>query len=105
MVRAFWLPGCREKSVAVIAAAPAGRRPPYTPACCARTKHEQGDELIATSGVTYTKSSEYGEVIVKMGQQVVRIKTRGQEWATIRAAIGSHPGHIPVKLEFQRCEE
>jgi hypothetical protein len=26
-----------------------------------------------------------------------------QSFKTVRAAIGSHPGHMEVKLEFQRC--
>jgi hypothetical protein len=48
------------------------RRPPHTPPTITNPKktNAQGDELIATSGVTYSKESEYGEVKVKMGQQV-----------------------------------
>jgi hypothetical protein len=38
----------------------------------------QGDQLIATSGIVYNKESEYGEVKVKMGQQVVRLKVMGE---------------------------
>jgi hypothetical protein len=26
-----------------------------------------------------------------------------QSFKTVAAAIGSHPGHMEVKLEFQRC--
>ena len=26
-----------------------------------------------------------------------------QSFKTVSAAIGSHPGHMEVKLEFQRC--
>jgi hypothetical protein len=38
----------------------------------------QGDQLIATSGVTYSTEEEYGEVKVKKGQKVVRINAIGQ---------------------------
>lgn len=62
-----------------------------------------GDQLIATSGVTYGKEEDYGGAKVKKGQQVVRISALGQTFKTIAAAIGSHPGHMEVKLEFQRC--
>eukprot|EP01024_Parvocaulis_polyphysoides_P007419 TRINITY_DN12207_c0_g1_i1.p2 TRINITY_DN12207_c0_g1~~TRINITY_DN12207_c0_g1_i1.p2 ORF type:complete len:165 (-),score=17.47 TRINITY_DN12207_c0_g1_i1:314-769(-) len=63
-----------------------------------------GDELIATSGVTYSGSSDYGGAQVRTGQQVVRLNVNGERFETVMAAIGSHPGHIPVELEFQRCE-
>lgn len=125
----------------------------------------QGDQLIATSGVIYTKTSDYNGAQVKMGQQVVRMTVMGevrggargsrptrhtmlwgpwvsvsvrlrsrppagscpqpplllcgmapqshvlwlscgcavQSFKTVSAAIGSHPGHMEVKLEFQRC--
>ena len=33
----------------------------------------QGDQLVATSGVTYDKESDYGGATVKMGQKVVRL--------------------------------
>ncbi|KAJ9525598.1 hypothetical protein QJQ45_003370 [Haematococcus lacustris] len=62
-----------------------------------------GDQLIATSGVTYDREADYG-VMVKMGQKVVRLMVQGETFKTVSAAIGSHPGHIPVTLEFQRCE-
>jgi pyrroloquinoline quinone (PQQ) biosynthesis protein C len=38
----------------------------------------QGDQLIATSGVTYSTEEEYGEVKVKKGQKVVRVNAIGQ---------------------------
>jgi hypothetical protein len=38
----------------------------------------QGDQLIATSGVVYTKESDYGGAKVKMGQQVVRMTVMGE---------------------------
>ncbi|WIA30540.1 hypothetical protein OEZ86_000623 [Tetradesmus obliquus] len=62
-----------------------------------------GDQLIATSGVTYSTEEEYGEVKVKKGQKVVRVNAIGQSFKTVSAAIGSHPGHMEVTLEFQRC--
>jgi hypothetical protein len=37
-----------------------------------------GDQLIACSGITYSKESDYGEVSVKMGQQVVRVSAINQ---------------------------
>ncbi|KAF8068450.1 Mpp7 [Scenedesmus sp. PABB004] len=62
-----------------------------------------GDQLIATSGITYGSEEDYGGVTVKKGQRVVRVSTRGASFKTVSAAIGSHPGHMEVKLEFQRC--
>jgi pyrroloquinoline quinone (PQQ) biosynthesis protein C len=45
----------------------------------------QGDQLIATSGVTYSTEEEYGEVKVKKGQKVVRVNAIGQVsgWCTV----------------------
>eukprot|EP01023_Acetabularia_acetabulum_P014093 TRINITY_DN1692_c0_g1_i1.p1 TRINITY_DN1692_c0_g1~~TRINITY_DN1692_c0_g1_i1.p1 ORF type:complete len:151 (+),score=17.60 TRINITY_DN1692_c0_g1_i1:84-536(+) len=63
-----------------------------------------GDELIATSGVTYSGSSDYAGTQVRTGQQIVRLYVSGEKFETVMAAIGSHPGHIPVELEFQRCQ-
>ncbi|KXZ44708.1 hypothetical protein GPECTOR_63g35 [Gonium pectorale] len=63
-----------------------------------------GDQLIATSGVIYTTESDYGGATVKGGQQVVRLRVQGETFKTVSAAIGSHPGHMPVQLEFQRCD-
>mmetsp|Transcript_25992 Transcript_25992/g.56657 ORF Transcript_25992/g.56657 Transcript_25992/m.56657 type:complete len:161 (-) Transcript_25992:651-1133(-) len=64
-----------------------------------------GDQLIATSGVVYTKELDYAGATVKGGQEIVRLLVLGEEFKTVSAAIGSHPGHIPVTLEFQRCEK
>ncbi|GLC37350.1 hypothetical protein PLESTB_001596900 [Pleodorina starrii] len=63
-----------------------------------------GDQLIATSGVIYTTESDYGGATVKGGQQVVRLRVQGETFKTVSAAIGSHPGHMAVTLEFQRCD-
>ncbi|GFR42070.1 hypothetical protein Agub_g2891, partial [Astrephomene gubernaculifera] len=63
-----------------------------------------GDQLIATSGVIYTTESDYQGAIVKGGQQVVRLRVAGEAFKTVSAAIGSHPGQMPVTLEFQRCD-
>lgn len=38
----------------------------------------QGDELIATSGITYTTEQQYGETRVKGGEQVIRLLARGE---------------------------
>lgn len=38
------------------------------------------------------------------GEQIVRVMVRNESFDTIMAAIGSHPGNIPVVLEFQQCE-
>lgn len=62
-----------------------------------------GDQLIAVSGITYDKNEEYGEVVVKKGQQRVRMSVRGETLRTVGAAIASHPGNWEVTLEFQRC--
>lgn len=63
-----------------------------------------GDQLVATSGVVYTSETEYNGAMVKGGQQLVRMLVLGETFKTVAAAIGSHPGHMPVTLEFQRCE-
>eukprot|EP00198_Chlamydomonas_reinhardtii_P006418 XP_001695754.1 predicted protein [Chlamydomonas reinhardtii] len=65
---------------------------------------KMGDQLIATSGVIYTSESDYGGATVKGGQKLVRLRVQGETFKTVSAAIGSHPGHIPVTLEFQRCD-
>lgn len=44
--------------------------------CC--VSRLQGDQLIATSGVIYTKTSDYNGAQVKMGQQVVRMQVMGE---------------------------
>jgi predicted metalloprotease with PDZ domain len=63
-----------------------------------------GDQLIATSGVTYGRIDDYGGAEVRGAQQVVRLRVAGEAMKTVSAAIGSHPGHIPVTLELQKCE-
>ncbi len=40
--------------------------------------HTQGDQLIATSGVVYTRESDYGGATVKGGQQLVRMLVLGE---------------------------
>lgn len=63
-----------------------------------------GDELVATSGYTRTTEQMYGETIVRGGEKLVRLYCRGERFETIMASIGSHPAHVPVTLEFQKCE-
>ena len=61
-----------------------------------------GDELVLTSGVVYTKTEDYGGVQVRKGAEKVMMPTRGETFDTVMAAIGSHPGHETVVLEFLR---
>lgn len=61
-----------------------------------------GDQLVATSGVVYKKELDYGGAKVKGGQEIIRLSVQGETFKTVSAAIGSHPGHIPVTLELQR---
>ncbi|GBF93447.1 hypothetical protein Rsub_06580 [Raphidocelis subcapitata] len=63
-----------------------------------------GDQLISTSGVTYTRTEEYGGVNVRKGQEIVKLNCLGESFKTVSAAIGSHPASIPVRLTFQRCD-
>lgn len=66
----------------------------------------EGDQLISTSGVTYTKTDDYGGVTVKKGQEIVQMSALGgATMKQVSAAIGSHPASIPVKLTFQRCAQ
>ena len=63
-----------------------------------------GDVLIATSGLSRTRESTYGETKVYSGEEIVRLSVRGESFDTVLAAIGSHPANMKVTLEFQRCE-
>ena len=63
-----------------------------------------GDSLIATSGLTYTRTQEYQGNVVRGGEQMVRVMVRNNSWKTVMAAISSHPAHLKVTLEFQRCQ-
>ena len=62
-----------------------------------------GDILIATQGYTRTTEQVYGEIVVRGGEKMVRLNVRGEKFDTVMAAIGSIPGNMAVKLEFQRC--
>jgi hypothetical protein len=62
-----------------------------------------GDALISTSGYTRTSEQVYGEIVVRGGEQMVRLAVRGESFDTVLAAIGSVPGAMQVELEFQRC--
>jgi len=49
---------------------PANNKPiPTTPL----PPHHQGDQLISTSGVTYTRTEDYGGVSVRKGQEIVTL--------------------------------
>lgn len=63
-----------------------------------------GDELVLTSGVVFNSTEDYGGVQVKKGQERVMMPTRCESFITVMAAIGSHPGHEKVVLEFQRAD-
>ena len=41
---------------------------------------------------------------VRRGEQMVRVMVRNNSWKTVMAAISSHPAHLKVTLEFQRCQ-
>ena len=64
----------------------------------------QGDQLISTSGVTYTRTEDYAGVTVRKGQQVVTLNCLSESFKTVSAAIGSHPSGMAVRLTFQRCD-
>ncbi|XP_057833848.2 uncharacterized protein LOC131044522 isoform X2 [Cryptomeria japonica] len=53
-----------------------------------------GDQLIATSAITYGNVEDYQGVKVRKGMQTVRLNVRGERFETVMAAIGTHPGHI-----------
>jgi len=62
-----------------------------------------GDELIATSAIVYTREDIYGGVAVKGGQQRVRLQVKGERFETVMSALGTHPGHMAVTLDIQKC--
>ena len=43
----------------------------------------QGDQLIATSGYTYSRESDYQSVVVRSGETVVRLNARGEVGALL----------------------
>mmetsp|Transcript_20526 Transcript_20526/g.53694 ORF Transcript_20526/g.53694 Transcript_20526/m.53694 type:complete len:177 (-) Transcript_20526:974-1504(-) len=61
-----------------------------------------GDVLISTSGYVYTKENEYQGNMVRSGETLVTMNVKGESFDTVMAAIGSHPGHVQVQLEFER---
>lgn len=63
-----------------------------------------GDELIATTGMTYTTEQDYGEIRVRGGETYVRVNVRNNDFKTVMAAIGSIKPPRPVTLEFQSCK-
>ena len=62
-----------------------------------------GDELIATSGVVFNSTTDYGGVSVKTGEETVRLPVRTESFDTVMAAIASNPSQRTVALEFQKC--
>ena len=62
-----------------------------------------GDELIATSGVVFNSTTDYGGVSVPRGEETVRMPVRTERFDTVMAAIASNPSQRTVALEFQKC--
>ncbi|KAH7300721.1 hypothetical protein KP509_24G075800 [Ceratopteris richardii] len=62
-----------------------------------------GDQLIATSAIVYGSEDYYQGVRVRKGMQVVRLSVFGEKFDTVMAAIGTHPAHMKVTLEIQKC--
>lgn len=63
-----------------------------------------GDQLIATSAIVYDTEDYYQGVKVRKGMQIVRLSVRGEKFETVMAAIGTHPAHVKVALEIQKCQ-
>ncbi|EFN56691.1 expressed protein [Chlorella variabilis] len=63
-----------------------------------------GDELVATTGMTYTTAQEYQGNTVRGGETYVRLNVRNNTFSTVMAAIGSVKPPRLVTLEFQRCD-
>jgi hypothetical protein len=68
-------------------------------------KVSMGDQLIATTGITYSKVEDYNGVMVRKGQEVVTLNVLNESFKTVSAAIGTHPASVPVRLTFQRCDD
>lgn len=64
---------------------------------------EVGDELISTSAIVYDTERDYGGVVVKGGQRTVRLVCKNEKFDTVLAAISTHPAHIEVILDIQKC--
>ena len=62
-----------------------------------------GDQLLATSAMVFNSTQDYGGVSVKKGEETIRFATRGEDFKTVMAAIGTVPSQRPVTLEFQKC--
>ncbi|MCO5548184.1 hypothetical protein L7F22_001642 [Adiantum nelumboides] len=62
-----------------------------------------GDQLIATSAIVYGSEDYYQGVRVRKGMQIVRLSVFGEKFDTVMAAIGTHPAHVKVALEIQKC--
>jgi S1-C subfamily serine protease len=62
-----------------------------------------GDQLLATSAMVFNSTSDYGGVSVKKGEETIRFATRGEDFKTVMAAIGTVPSQRLVTLEFQKC--
>ena len=47
---------------------------------------------------------DYGGVAVKGEQEIIRLAVAGERFETVVAAIGAHPGFIPVTLELEQLD-
>ena len=53
--------------------------------------------------MVFNSTQDYGGVSVKKGEETIRFATRGEDFKTVMAAIGTVPSQRPVTLEFQKC--
>ena len=52
---------------------------------------------------SYSARLRDGGVSVKNGEETIRFATRGEDFKTVMAAIGTVPSQRLVTLEFQKC--
>lgn len=64
---------------------------------------QEGDILISTSGITYSKEADYGGATVRMGEARVTLNCTNESFDTVMAAIGTHKAGQTVEMTFQRC--
>jgi hypothetical protein len=62
-----------------------------------------GDKLLAVSAVVFNKTTEYGEVNVRSGEETIKFMTKGERFDTVMAAIQTNPSQRLVTLDLQKC--
>ncbi|GHP03285.1 hypothetical protein PPROV_000204000 [Pycnococcus provasolii] len=67
----------------------------------AEGKVQVGSTLISTSAIVYGKTSDYGGVSVRSGEQKVTLAVTGETFDTVMAAIGTHVSNMEVDMEFE----